>query len=90
MFVDADNLAKTLTLRTGTDRGIKREKIVGGFLERHAVGLETHGEVVADIRGQEHQAALTMTLVEGGLGRVYQARDDILGIVDRETVDDKK
>ena len=89
VLIDTNNLAEALTLRTGTYGRIEGEKVVGRFLESNAVSLETHREVVADIRWQEHQATLAMPLVESRLGRVNQSRDGILGIVDRKTVDDE-
>ena len=54
VFVDADNLAETLTLRAGTSRRIEGEHLVVGLLERHAVSLETLGEVVGQTRGGNH------------------------------------
>ena len=48
LFVDAHDLAETLTLRTGTCWRVEREHLVRWFLEGHAVGLELHREVVED------------------------------------------
>ena len=81
MFVYADYLAEALTLGTGTDWRVEGKQLVGGLFKSHAVGLKTHGEVIADVRWQEHETAFAMSLVEGCLGRVYQSGNDILGIV---------
>ena len=89
MFVDADNLAETLTLRAGSDGRIEREKVVGGLFESDAVGFETRGEIISDSCRENHQTTLAMSLVERGFCRVNKARDGILSSVDRETVNDE-
>ena len=68
MFVDANNLAKALTFRTGTYWRVKREQVVGRLFKRHTVGLELRREIVADVRGKEHQSALAIAFVESRLG----------------------
>ena len=89
MFIDADNLAETLTLRTGTSGRIEGEHLVVGLLERHAVGLETLGEIVGQTRGGNHQAQFAVTLVKGCLSRVNETGDGVLGIIDGEAVNDE-
>ena len=89
MLVDTYDLTEALTLRAGSYRGVKGEKVVGRLLKLHAVSLETHGEVIAEHRRQEHQAALAITLIKSCLGRIDQSGDGIFGIVYRQAVDDE-
>ena len=89
-FIDADDFTETLTLRTGPCGRVEGEHLVGGFLEGHAIRLEAGGEIVGDIRGLEHQAALAMTLEESGFGGIHEAGDGVFGIIDREAIDDEE
>ena len=90
VFVDADNLAEALTFRTSSYGRIEREEIVRRFLKRHAVSFETHGEIIDDARRMHHQSQFAVAFVEGRLGRVYQSRNGVLGIVYRQAVDDEE
>ena len=89
MLVDTDDLAKALALRTGTHGGVEGEKVVGWLLELHAIRLEAHGEIIAEHRGQEHQPALPVALIESRLGRVDKAGNGILRVIDRQAVNDE-
>lgn len=89
MLVDTDDLAKALALRTGTHGGVEGEKVVGRLLELHAIRLEAHGEIIGDHRGQEHQPALSVALIESRLGRVDESGDGILRVIDRQAVNDE-
>ena len=88
LLVDADDTPEALTLWTGSCGGVKGEHLVVGLLERHPVGFETHREVVED-RWREEQAEFSVTLEEGGLRRVYQSGDRVLGIINAHAVDDE-
>ena len=56
MLVNADDTSETLTLRTGSDRGVEGEHLVVGLFKRYAVRLEFGAETI--------QAGAAVRLVE--------------------------
>ena len=88
-LVDADDAPETLTLRTGTCRGVEGKHLVAGFFEHDTIGFKTCREVVADVGGREHQTEFTVTLEKSRLCRIHQTCDGILRIVDTQAVDDE-
>ncbi len=88
-LVDADDTPETLTLRTGTCRGVEGKHLVAGFFEHDTIGFKTCREVVADVGGREHQTEFTMTLEKSRLCRIHQTGDGILRIVDTQAVNDE-
>ena len=88
-LVDAYYLTETLTLRTGACGRVKREHLVVWLLEGYTVCLKTGGEIIADVGWLEHHPQFTMSFIEGCLSRVYKTGNSILGVIDRETVNNK-
>ena len=70
-FVDADHTAKTLTLGTCPCWRVERKENIRRLFESDAVGLEALREIIADIRGQEHQPQFAVAFEEGGLCGIH-------------------
>ena len=92
LFVYADNLSEAFTGRTGSDRGVERKHLVGGFFESDAISFESGAErkeLGTSVRRIEAEHATAVPFVHGCLGGVCQTTDACLFIVGRHTVDEQ-
>ena len=89
-FINANDAAKSFTSGACSQRRIEWKHVVIGLLEGHSVSFITHGKLISNVGGEEHQLAFTTSFVEGSFGWVYQSGDDILGIVNRQAVNQQE
>ena len=89
MFVDAHHAAEAFALGASTYGRIEGEHIVVGRRESDAVGFESHGEAVQDIRGVDAYQALAAPFEKGGLDGVRQAGNGITATIHGHTVDEQ-